>query len=215
VKDRIVLIGPPASGKGTQAALLSATFGIPSVSTGALLRREREQGSELGAEADRYASRGMLFPDELALRAVDQWMDGHARFILDGFPRTVNQATKFDAILNDREIPLDVVYYFELSEEEIRNRITTRLTCSSCGAVYNEQFHRVTLETRCPKCHGRLVRRNDDTQEVMDKRLTQYHEHTAPVVDYYRTEGILRDIDVSAGRDQVFKTLYDDMREAA
>ena len=213
MKNRIVLLGPPASGKGTQAALLSATFGIPATSTGAMLREEKARGSELGAEADRWTIEGKLFPDELALRVVWNWLDSHRRFILDGFPRTLEQARSFDNGLEERTLPLDVVYFLNLSDELVRQRMTSRLTCSRCASVFNQKFHNVTTDTPCPKCGGELARRDDDTDEALDRRLAQFREHTLAVANHYRGKGLLKEVNATAGRDAVFNHLYYDVRE--
>lgn len=215
MKNRIVLLGPPASGKGTQAALLAATFGIPSASTGAILRDEKARGSEIGIEAGRWTSQGKLFPDELALRVVWNWVDGRKRFILDGFPRTVGQAHAFDEGLIERDLTLDAVYFLNLSEDLVRDRMTSRLTCVDCGSVFNEKFHNVTSDSPCPKCGGKLARREDDTLEALDRRLAQYREQTLPVVEHYRMKGRLTEVDVTPGRDAVFAYLYNDVLEAA
>jgi len=213
MKSRIVLLGPPASGKGTQAALLSATFGIPAASTGAMLRDEKARRSKLGAEAERWTIQGKLFPDELVLRVVWKWLENRRRFILDGFPRTLGQAESFDQGLEERNMPLDVVYFLNLSDELVRERMTSRLTCSRCASVFNEKFHDVTIDTPCPRCGGDLVRRNDDTDEALDHRLAQYREHTLPVAHHYREKGLLKEVDVTAGRDAVFNRLYADFHE--
>lgn len=213
MKNRVVLLGPPASGKGTQAALLSATFGIPAASTGAMLREEKARRSRLGAEAERWTIQGKLFPDELALRVVWKWLENRGRFILDGFPRTLGQAESFDEGLEERNMPLDVVYFLNLSDELVRERMTSRLTCSRCASVFNEKFHDVTTDTPCPRCGGDLVRRNDDTDEALDHRLAQYREHTLPVAHHYREKGLLKEVDVTAGRDAVFNRLYADFHE--
>ncbi|HEY5740908.1 MAG TPA: nucleoside monophosphate kinase [Terrimicrobiaceae bacterium] len=212
MRNRVVLLGPPASGKGTQAALLSATFGIPAASTGAMLREEKARGSEIGTEAERWTVEGRLFPDELALRVVWKWLDNRRRFILDGFPRTLGQAQSFDHSLQERGLPLDVVYFLQLSEALVRERMTSRLTCSSCASVFNEKFHKVTRETPCPKCGGELRRRDDDTNEALERRLAQFHEHTVPVAHHYRDKGLLKEVDVTEGRDAVFNRLYNDFR---
>ena len=212
MRNRIVLLGPPASGKGTQAALLSATFGIPAASTGAILRDEQGRGTKLGVEAERWTIEGKLFPDELALRVVWKWLDDHRRFILDGFPRTLGQAQSFDQGLEERSLPLDVVYFLKLSDELVRERVTSRLTCSRCAAVFNERFHDVTTGTPCPRCGGELVRRNDDTHEALDRRLAQFRECTLPVAHHYQGKGLLKEVDVTAGRDAVFNRLYGDIR---
>lgn len=180
-----------------------------------MLRTERSKGTALGAEADSFTSRGLLFPDELALRVVSQWINGRDRFILDGFPRTVGQARSFDTMLDAGSLPLDVVYLLELPDAEVRARMLGRLTCEACGAVFNETFHKVTLESRCSQCGGPLARRNDDTEESLAQRLAQYRTLTLPVAEHYRSAGTLKAINVSAGRDAVFQTLYDDMKEAA
>lgn len=215
MKNRIVLLGPPATGKGTQAALLAAAFGIPTVSTGELLREEKAKKSEIGLEADRWTSQGKLFPDKLAMQVVWNWIDGHDRFILDGFPRTVGQATAFDQGLAQRQQPLDVVYFLNLADEAIRERMTTRLTCPACGSVFNEKFHHVEAGAPCPRCGEQLARRNDDTHEALEQRLAQYREQTLPVADYYQKSGVLREIDASPGRDELFHQLYEDVREEA
>ena len=213
MKNRIVLLGPPASGKGTQAALLSATFGIPAASTGAILREEKARGSAIGAEAERWTREGKLFPDELALRVVWKWLDNRRRFILDGFPRTLGQAQSFDDGLEERSLPLDVVYFLNLSDELARERMTSRLTCSQCGSVFNEKFHDVTIDTPCPRCGGELARRDDDTDDALDRRLAQFLEHTLPVAHHYREKGLLKEVDATAGRDAVFNRLYVDFHQ--
>lgn len=213
MKNRIVLLGPPATGKGTQAALLSATFGIPAASTGAMLRAENARGSELGREAERWTSQGKLFPDEIALRVVWQWIGGRTRFVLDGFPRTLGQAAAFDAGLDERGLPLDVVYLLDLPEETIRERMCSRLTCISCGAVYNESFHGIDEKSPCPACGAQLARRADDTHEALDRRMAQYREETLPVAGHYSEKGLLRTINASPGRDEVFHTLYEDVQK--
>ncbi len=148
MKNRIVLLGPPASGKGTQAALLSATFGIPAASTGAILREEKARGSDIGTEAERWTIQGKLFPDELALRVVWKWLDNRRRFILDGFPRTLGQAKSFDQGLEERRLPLDVVYFLELSDDLVRERMTSRLTCASAARFTTRSS--MTSLSKCP-----------------------------------------------------------------
>ena len=180
-----------------------------------MLRAERARGTALGLEADAYTSKGCLFPDHLALRVVGEWLDGRTRFILDGFPRTVGQAVAFDSLLLSRSLPLDTVYLLELPDADVRARMLGRLTCSSCGAVFNETFHKITAQTPCPHCRGALTRRTDDTVEALDQRLAQYAEITRPVADHYRAQGILKAVDVRPGRDAVFQTIYNDIREAA
>lgn len=205
------MLGPPASGKGTQAALLGAVFGIPHVSTGAIMREERAKGTAIGIEADSYASRGLLFPDELALRIVDNWIGAHARFIFDGFPRTLGQAQALDDLLQSRSLPLQTVYLMELPDSEVRVRMLGRLTCVACGAVFNEKFHGLAPGNPCPKCEAALERRHDDTLEALDHRLAQYHEYSQPIIHHYESAGLLKKVDVRFGRDAVFQLLYNDL----
>ena len=211
MKNRIVLLGPPASGKGTQASLLGAVFGIPHVSTGAIVRDERAKGTPIGVEADSYASRGLLFPDELALRFVGQWLGSHSRFIFDGFPRTIGQATALTSLLESKSIEIQTVYLLELPDDVVRIRMLGRLTCKTCGAVFSEKFHKLAVEDPCPKCDGVLARRQDDTIEALDQRLAQFHEFTKPITDYYEAAGLLKKVDVRFGRDAVFQLLYNDL----
>lgn len=211
MKNRIVLLGPPASGKGTQAALLAATFGLPVASTGAMLRDEKARGTTLGVEAERWTANGGLVPDELALTIVWQWIDGRTRFVFDGFPRTLGQAKAFDAGLKERGLGLDVVYLLELSIDTVRERMCTRLTCPGCGAVFNESFHSMAEGAPCPACGEALSRRQDDTREALDRRLSHYRAETLPVADYYGALGLLRKIDASPSRDTLFHSLYEDL----
>ncbi|GAB4177461.1 MAG: adenylate kinase [Terrimicrobiaceae bacterium] len=211
MKDRIVLLGAPATGKGTQAALLSATFGIPAASTGAILREEKRKGSAIGREAATYTDRGELFPDRVALEVVWSWLGARNRFILDGFPRTLGQALAFDEGLDSRSLPLHVVYYLDLPEEMIRERTLSRLTCPGCGSVFNQTFHKLSVGDACPSCGGTLSRRADDTPESLDHRLDQFRQMTMPVVDHYRQAGLLKSIDARPGRDAVYAELYNDM----
>jgi len=212
MRKRIVLIGAPATGKGTQAELLAATFGIPSASTGAIVRDEVARGTDIGKEVQRWTSQGKLFPDEIALKIAWHWIGRHKRFILDGFPRTLPQAQAFDAGLAEHQIPLDRVYFLDLPDEVITERVLGRLTCMQCGAVYNTTFHRLTEADECPKCYGRLERRSDDTPEALAQRLVEFRALTYPVVEYYRASGILLEVDATIGRDRIFALLHADMK---
>lgn len=209
-KQRILLLGPPASGKGTQADRLSKFFDIPHVSTGALLRSECARGTPLGREADSWTSRGLLVPDELAVRLITVWMGEHGpRFLLDGFPRTTGQAEHLDAALAKAAAPLDLVIVLDLSEEEIRRRILDRLTCSRCGATYGGSLHGLRTGDACTSCGGELIRRNDDTEEALAERLRVYREATLPVVTHYREKfpEIFHRVDAGKGSNEIFGKL--------
>lgn len=209
-RQRIVLLGPPASGKGTQADRLSEAFGIPHVSTGALLRSEIARGTDLGLEADSWTSRGLLVPDELAVSIVAAWMAlNGACFLLDGFPRTVRQAEHLDGVLSATSSPLDLVVFLNLDEEEIRRRILDRLTCDACGATYGSVLHGLADGGKCPRCGGELIRRRDDNCVALAERLRVYREATLPVVDHYRSgfPRIFHSVDALGGSDAIFAEL--------
>jgi adenylate kinase len=210
VKKRIVLLGPPASGKGTQADRISAAYSIPHVSTGALLRSECEKDTPLGREADEWTSKGLLVPDDLVVRIVTRWMDEHGpSFIFDGFPRTVGQAVYLDVALQELNLPLDLIVLLELPESEIRRRVSDRLSCTKCGATFGATLHGLSLGDACPRCASPLVRRNDDNSEALDRRLEVYTNQTEPVVDYYEKNSpkLLSRINAVHGSDEVFGSL--------
>jgi adenylate kinase len=209
-RQRILLLGPPASGKGTQADRLSRVFGIPHVSTGALLRSECLRGTELGLEADSWTSRGLLVPDDLAVRVITSWMAANGpRFLLDGFPRTMGQAEHLDKELAASRNPVDLVVFLDLSEEEIRRRILDRLTCARCGTTFGGSLHGLKNGDACHGCGGTLIRRNDDTEEALSERLRVYRESTLPVVAHYREKapGIFHRVDAGEGSDLIFARL--------
>lgn len=211
LKRRIVLLGPPASGKGTQAYRLSKEFGIPHVSTGALLRSECERGTSLGREADEWTSKGLLVPDELAVRIVAAWMkENGPEFLFDGFPRTVGQAEHLDATLSELKAPLDLVILLELSDESIRRRILERISCLKCGATFSASLHGHAEGSPCPRCGAALVRRKDDTMEALDQRLKVYGELTRPVIGYYERTNprILHRVEAGKGSDAIFNQLF-------
>jgi len=195
---RIILFGPPGVGKGTQANLLAEKFHIPQISTGDILREAVHKRTPLGLKAKSYMDQGALVPDQVIIEIIRETLasekcaDG---FILDGFPRTVGQAEALDAILRDLHIKLDVVIDLAADENEIVRRLSNRLTCRQCGAVYNLATNTLPQDNKCPKCGGELYQRDDDKPEVVRNRLRVYHETTAPVRTYYAQQGILRSVD--------------------
>jgi len=206
------MLGPPASGKGTQAELLAEKTGLPSASTGAMLRQERLAGSELGIEAEKWTKDGKLFPDDLAMRVVKHWLDSGRwdGFLLDGFPRTLGQAETFDQLLEERGIRDDLlVLQLDLPEAAIMARVADRLTCQDCGATYGASFHKLSEKDPCPACGGHLERRGDDTSAALENRLTQYRELTLPVCDHYRSSGRLCTIDASQTREVIHQAILD------
>jgi adenylate kinase len=206
VKRRIVLLGPPAPGKGTQAELIQKTFGIPATSTGAILRREAKLDSPIGREAGRIISKGELAPDGLVLQLVGQWLDQNPHtFLFDGFPRTLTQADAFEPLLAERRTPLEVAIFLEVSESTIAFRMTRRLTCSRCGKIVSVGRHIQKATDRCPNCGGELEVRSDDNQTVLARRLEEFRKKSLPLIDFYSERGLLVKIDADGESESVFE----------
>jgi adenylate kinase len=189
---RLVLVGPPGAGKGTQAQFLAAHFSIPHISTGDIFRANLKAGTELGNQAKGFMDRGELVPDSVTNEMVKDRLthdDAASGFLLDGFPRNVAQAEVLRAILADKKTPLHAVLEFSLANEEIVARLSSRRTCRDCGAPS------VGVD-KCPTCGGDVYQREDDKAEVIARRLEVYAEQTAPIISFYRNEGLL--ISVSA-----------------
>ena len=203
---RFIFLGPPGSGKGTQAARVAERLGLTQLSSGDVLRRERQEGSQIGRQAAAYMDAGTLVPDEVItgvmLAAVDR-LPPEAGFILDGFPRTVAQAESLENGLRDRKLAIDAVIDFKLDDEEIIRRIADRRICNSCAATYNVSFLPPRVDGKCDKCGGELIQRPDDRQEVIVTRLDTYRAQTAPLIEYYSQQGRLRAVDATAGADDV------------
>jgi adenylate kinase len=193
-----VLLGPPASGKGTQAELIESRFEIPTTSTGAILRKAAKAGTMLGLEAERIISKGGLAPDSLVLQVVAAWLETHPEaFLFDGFPRTVAQAQAFATILQPRRTPLDLAIALSVSVATIRTRMLLRLVCTQCGKVVSMGRHVQSSDDPCPNCGASLEKRSDDNHEALERRLEAYWEKTVPVYKYY---GNLL-VEIDAGRD--------------
>ena len=189
---RLVLVGPPGAGKGTQAQFLAAHYSIPHISTGDIFRANLKAGTELGNQAKGFMDRGELVPDSVTNEMVKDRLthdDVANGFLLDGFPRNVAQAEVLRAILAEKKTPLHAVLEFSLADEEIIARLSSRRTCRGCGAPS------VGVE-KCPTCGGEVYQREDDKAEVITRRLEVYAEQTAPIISFYRNEGLL--ISVSA-----------------
>ena len=184
---RCVLVGPPGAGKGTQAQFLAAHFSIPHISTGDIFRANLKAGTELGNQAKGFMDRGELVPDSVTNEMVKDRLthaDVANGFLLDGFPRNVAQAEVLRAILADKKTPLQAVLEFSLADEEIIARLSSRRTCRDCGAPS------VGVD-KCPTCGGEVYQREDDKAEVIARRLEVYAEQTAPIISFYRNEGLL------------------------
>jgi adenylate kinase len=206
VKRRIVLLGPPASGKGTQAELIQRRFGITATSTGAILRAEAKGGTPMGVAAAKIIAVGGLAPDEMVLRLVAAWLDKlDGSFLFDGFPRTVRQAEQFELLLFQRRSALESAIFLHLPEPVIRARMVRRLTCSNCGKVISIGRHVHDAGDPCPNCGGKLEGREDDNLDALKLRMQEYREKTVPVTDFYDRRGILARVNGDRAGNAVFK----------
>jgi adenylate kinase len=206
----LVLLGPPGSGKGTQAKRLSSERQWPQLSTGDMLRSAIQQGTRLGLEAKSFMDQGALVPDSVVVGLIaerSQNLDCRNGFVLDGFPRTIPQAEALDRMLADREQRVDRAVLFEIPDSELVRRLTGRRTCTQCGAMYHIESAPAKADGVCDACGSQLAQRSDDEEEVIQKRLQVYHQQTAPLVDYYRRQGKLRTIDATAVPDLVSGSL--------
>jgi adenylate kinase len=194
---RVVLLGPPGAGKGTQAKLLRERFQACQISTGDILRKAVADKTPLGKEAESYLSRGELVPDDVIVRLVGERLkqsDCAEGFVLDGFPRTLPQAESLEGILKAMAIPLDCVLSIQVPHDIIVQRLAGRRNCQDCGALYHVSFDPPRNDETCDRCHGRLQQRDDDREETITTRLRVYESQTAPLVNYYRQRGNLREI---------------------
>ncbi|MGH3426247.1 MAG: adenylate kinase, partial [Mycobacteriales bacterium] len=191
---RLVLIGPPGAGKGTQAEYLSAHFAVPKISTGDLFRAHVGNDTPLGYQAKQYMDAGQLVPDEVTIAMVEQRLDDADAadgFLLDGFPRTIHQAETLDGLLADRNVKLDVVLELVVETDEVIRRLSGRRTCRGCGKIWHTEFDPTRVEGVCDRCGGELFQREDDRPETVANRLKVYSDQTAPLIDFYAAQGIL------------------------
>lgn len=201
----IVLLGAPGVGKGTDAALLSAKHKLPHISTGNMFREAMAGNTALGIKAKSFVDAGKLVPDELVTEMVKERIskpDCKNGFLLDGYPRTVSQAKALQGFS-----AVDVVLNFAASSKVIIERLSGRRTCRKCGAAYHTKFSPAKKEGTCDKCGGELFQRPDDKPDIVTRRLTIYDQQTKPLIDFYRNEGILANIDASFGMDEVDKII--------
>ncbi|MDP6566474.1 MAG: adenylate kinase [Alphaproteobacteria bacterium] len=208
---RLILLGPPGAGKGTQAERLADAFGISQLSTGDMLRAAVAAGSEIGMRAKAVMEAGDLVSDEIVVGIVAERIDQadcRDGFILDGFPRTLAQAGALDGVLADRDLVLDAVLEMQVDDGLLVDRITGRFTCAACGANYHDQNLRPKVDGVCDKCGGgEFKRRSDDNAETVRARLSAYHAQTEPLLPFYREKGILRSVDGMADIDEVWRQL--------
>ena len=203
----ILLMGPPGAGKGTQAEKLIDEFKIPHISTGDMFRAAVSAGTELGKEAKKYMDAGGLVPDVVTIGIVREGLSKPEcanGFILDGFPRTEEQAVALDGILKDLVIKLTGVVNISVPDSELVARVVGRRICKACGATYHVSFNPSKVEDVCDKCGGNLYQRNDDKEDTVVNRLHAYHEQTEPLIEYYKKQGLYKEINGLQPIDKVY-----------
>lgn len=207
---RVVLIGPPGAGKGTQARLLCERAGIPQISTGDMLREAQANGTALGRAAQEYMDQGRLVPDDVVIGIVDERIsaaDCGRGFVLDGFPRTVEQARALDGMLARRNVALDGVVAIDVPRADLIERLSGRLVCPRCGTMYHRTFNTPRTPGVCDRDGETLQQRDDDREDRIARRLDQLAKEVAPVSEYYRAAGLLRTVDGTGSRDDVFRRI--------
>ncbi|NJC70154.1 adenylate kinase [Planosporangium thailandense] len=212
---RLVLVGPPGAGKGTQAEFIAAHLAVPKISTGDIFRANVSQGTPLGVEAKRYMDAGQLVPDEVTINMVRDRLaepDAADGFLLDGFPRTVPQAAALDKLLADMGSALDLVLELVVDDDEVIRRLSGRRTCRGCGKIWHVEFDPTSREGICDRCGAELFQRDDDKAETIANRLVEYASKTAPLVDYYGAQGKLVGIDATGPVEDVTVRAIDALR---
>lgn len=203
----IILMGPPGAGKGTQADFIKEQFPIAHISTGDMFREAVANGTELGKEAKKYMDEGKLVPDEVTIGIVAERLtkpDCDQGFLLDGFPRTTIQADALNEVLSKLGKELEAAINIAVPDEKLVERVSGRVSCKECKAVYNLKFSPPQKTNVCDKCGGELIQRSDDREETVRKRLEVYHQQTNPLLDYYKSKGLLVEIDGDRKSSEVF-----------
>ena len=208
---KLILLGPPGAGKGTQAQRLERSRGLSQLSTGEILRAAVEAGTEVGRQAKEIMERGELVPDDLVVNIISERLDRpdcRNGFVLDGFPRNTAQARALDRMFEEKGLKLDHVIEMKIVDDMLIERLSGRFNCSQCGAGYHELFHQPAVAGVCDLCGSReFTRRNDDNQEVVKSRIAAYHTETAPLLPYYRAKDILATVDGMADIDEVTRQI--------
>ena len=207
---RIVMLGAPGAGKGTQAKQIAKKYKIPHISTGDIFRANIKNETELGKKAKSYMDQGMLVPDELTISLViDRFQEPDAQngYVLDGFPRTIPQAERLDAALKKSGSQIDFAINVDVPDENIIQRMSGRRACVNCGATYHLQYAAPKKDGICDSCGESLILRDDDKPETVEKRLKVYHEQTQPLIDYYAQKNVLKEVDGTQGLEDVFRQI--------
>lgn len=214
----ILLMGPPGAGKGTQAEKLIRDYGIPQISTGDMFRAAVKSGTALGKEAKSYMDKGQLVPDSVTVGIVKERLsqeDVKSGWILDGFPRTTQQASSLDAILHELGISLTAVLSIKANKDDLVKRISGRLVCKSCGASFHKEFRAPKTSGICDNCGGELYQRADDNEATVAERLSVYESATAPLIDYYKVSGKYYEIDGDQSMDKVYEDIKEALKKAS
>jgi adenylate kinase len=211
----IILLGPPGAGKGTQAKKLTQAFDIPQISTGDMLRAAVKNGTPLGRQAKTYMDAGGLVPDEVVIGIVRERLaepDCGKGFILDGFPRTIPQAEALDRVTKELGKEIRFVLSLEVDQNDLMERLCGRRTCTGCGAMYHVKFNPPKAPGKCDKCGTALIQRDDDREETITNRLSNYNKATAPLLDYYRNSGKIRSVMASGEIDAIYAEIVKILR---
>ena len=206
----IILIAPPAAGKGVQSSLLANKYKIKHISTGNLLREEVLKGTDLGNKLQEIMSQGRLVPDEIVHNLLKEELTNSKEdqgYVLDGFPRTIEQAIEYDKLSSEMNRDVDYVIYLDIPEEEAMKRALGRVSCTGCGEIYNEFFDKFDIKGYCNKCQGSLQKRGDDNEETFAKRFEGYLLNTKPLIDYYENKGLLHRVDSSKNKEYTFSQI--------
>ncbi len=211
---RLVLLGAPGAGKGTQAKKLIEKYSIPQISTGDILRKAVADGTPLGKEAKSFMDKGELVPDSVVIGLVKERLaqdDCKSGYILDGFPRNTSQAETLDGVLSEMNASLDVALSVDVDKDILMKRLTGRRTCKACGQMFNVHFSAPQKEGFCDKCGAELYQRDDDKEETIKKRLDVYDSQTAPLIDYYSNKGILSRVNGIGDMDEIFNNIISEL----
>ncbi len=207
---RLVILGPPGAGKGTQADFIIDKYKVPHISTGDIFRENIKNGTDLGKKAKSYMDKGLLVPDQVVIDIVKDrltWDDTKKGFLLDGFPRTVAQAVALDAFLDSQNKKLDSVININVDTGILVERAVGRRVCKSCGATYHIKNKPSKEEGKCDKCGGPLFQRDDDTEDTVKTRIQVYFDQTSPLIDYYKAQNLLLDVDGKGDMKETFKRI--------
>ena len=212
---RLVLVGPPGAGKGTQAQFVASHFAVPKISTGDIFRTNVSEGTDLGLEARKYMDAGDLVPDQVTIEMVKDRLaqdDASEGFLLDGFPRTVHQAEVLGGMLSEHGVALDVVLELVVDDEEVVRRLSGRRTCRRCGHVWHLDFDPPATAGECDRCGGELFQRDDDSEHTIRHRLEVYADQTSPLIGYYGERGLLRGVDAAGPVEDVTERAINALR---